>query len=172
MTNFLSHFTLHLPWCPVKFQTLWQKIGEKNHCILVSLCWIISQKYFWLFSAISGRQLGHRSHTDSLSEQGSCQELRAGTLFGIGLLMLFEVVRFAFKCTHCGNPQKTPPHILATHTQTLKHFVVSRSREGRKIVRLHIKFFLLMASYLLCLSRPQGTENLECFIQSGSFRDP
>lgn len=92
MTNFLSHFTLHLPWCPVKFQILRQNIGEKKHGILVSLCWTISQKYFWLFSAISGRQLGHRSHTDSLSEQGSCQERRAGTLFGIGLLMLFEVV--------------------------------------------------------------------------------
>jgi len=117
MTNFLSHFTGHLPRCPVKFQILQEKIGEKNplHFGVSSLDNFLNRQ-FGLFSALPGRQLGHRPHTDSLSEHGSRQERRAGTPFGMGLLALFEELQFAFKCNHHGNPQKAPPRILVTNT--------------------------------------------------------
>lgn len=141
----------------------------------VSLLDNFLNRQFWLFSVLSGRQLGHRSHTDSLSEQGSCQERGAGTPFGIGLLALFEVVPFAFRCNHHGNPQETPPHILVTNTQTRKRFVVRRARK-KKVVRLHSNFyFYFFSTYDEFFALPflaAGYRDLACFIQSGSVLDP
>lgn len=162
MTTFLSHFTLHLPWCPVKFQILQQKIGEKNPLhFAVSLLDNFLNSEFWLFSILPGRQPDHPSHTDSLSERGPCQKRGAGTPFGIGLPALFEVMQFAFKCNQHGNPQETPPHILVTNMQH-SNVLQFRRKEEKKNSDFAVTFFFsfMMMSSLLCLSWLQGTEAL------------
>lgn len=52
-----------------------KKHPQTNVAFGVSLLDNSSDRQFWLFSTLLGRQLGHHAHTDSLSGQGPCQEL-------------------------------------------------------------------------------------------------
>lgn len=167
MTTFLSHFTLHLPWCPVKFQILQQKIGEKNPLhFAVSLLDNFLNSEFWLFSILSGRQLDHPSHTDSLSERGPCQKHRAGTPFEIGLLALFEVMQFAFKCNQHGNPQETPPHILVTNMQH-SNILQFRRKEEKKTSDFAVTFFFFpLWWWVLCSAFPDCRVQRPCVLHS------
>lgn len=175
MTTFLSHFTLHLPWCPVKFQMLQQKIGEKNPLhFAVSLLDNFLNSEFWLFSILSGRQLDHPSHADSLSERGPCQKRGAGTPFGIGLPALYEVMQFAFKCNQHGNPQETPPHILVTNMQHSNVLQFGRKEEKKNLdfAVTFFFFFLYNDEFFALPFLAAGYRGLACYLQFGSFPDP
>lgn len=131
-------------------------------------------RQFWLFSILLGRQLGHLSHSDSLSEQGLCQKHGAGTPFGSGLLVVFEAVQFAFKYNHHRNPQETPPHILVINTQTLTLEGKKKEEKERKsdFIEYFISFFLTYDEFSALPFLAAGYIDLVCFIQFRSFPDP
>lgn len=88
------------------------------------------------------------------------------------LLVLFEVVQFAFKCNHHGNPQESPPHTLVINTQTLKHFRGKTKKKSQTSQNILFYFFPTYDEFFALPFLAAVYRDLACFIQSRSVPDP